>query len=78
MPANHATVKDETNNKPCSDTDIRINKIWGNYMCVTDLKWYHIKSNWVEPSKESQIQRVSTTINTVYINYYLGLTINIS
>lgn len=78
LPANHATVKDETNNKPCSDTDIRINKIWGNYMCVTDLKWYHIKSNWVEPSKESQIQRVSTTINTEYINYYLGLTINIS
>ena len=46
-------------------------------MCVTDLKWYHIKDNWVVPSKESQIQRVETIVNTEYIEYELKLTINI-
>lgn len=62
-------VKDEKTNKPCDDSMIRVNRIWGNFMCWTDKKWYHIESNWVVPSKEKHIEYVYTDVSAEYVRY---------
>ena len=59
-------IEDKKNGRTCKTEDIRRNKIWGNYMCQTDLKWYHIKNNWLPLSEES----VSTQISIVYNSNY--------
>lgn len=64
-------IKDSSNNK-CSIENIRVNKIWGNYMCSTDFKWYHLESNWVSPGTGD----VESMTSTEYKNYYEGLVFN--
>lgn len=57
----------DENGNECKD--IRINKIWGHKKCYTDLKWYHIKDNWVKPSATS----VTTEMSTDYTEYDVEL-----
>ena len=58
--------QDEKNGKKCEYNDIRVNKVWGNYMCVTDLEWYHIKENWVVRDGSVDVSNLTSTEYKVY------------